>query len=196
MKILKSSVLLFVFLTILTGVVYPLVVTGVAQLFFKGKANGSLSYSGNKVQGSKLIGQNFTDPSYFWPRPSSTDYSTLLSGASNLGPTSESLKQKILEREMKLSPYIASPIPVDLLMASGSGLDPDINPEAALAQIDHVSKARALTNEQISQLEKMVKEITQKPQYGIFGAPRVNVYEINLTTDKMFGKPQMVGENR
>ena len=193
MRTLKSCIILYFTLTIITGIAYPAVVTGILQLIFPNKANGDLILTGTETKGSESIGQKFTDPSYFWSRPSTTDYSPLPSGASNLGPTSESLKQTIQNRQNNLTPYISLPIPGDLLLASGSGLDPHISPNAALAQIDHVAQARNLSNEQKTKLTELVQSEIEKPQWGIFGAPRVNVLRLNMLVDKTFGVPEING---
>jgi len=193
MKTLKSCIVLYIILTVITGVIYPLVATGISQLFFKDKANGSLVTEGNEIKGSVLIGQKFTDPAYFWSRPSASDYSALPSGASNQGPTSESLRQTIEKRKDDFAPFIPAPIPADLLLASGSGLDPDISPSAALSQIDHVANSRQLSDVQKATLIELVNKEIEKPQWGIFGAPRVNVLKLNLMIDKMFGTPVLNG---
>jgi K+-transporting ATPase ATPase C chain len=193
MRNLRPCIISYLALTILTGVAYPLAVTAVSQLLFRDKANGSLYSEAGEVRGSTLIGQKFTSPAYFWPRPSSSDYGTLPSGASNLGPTSESLKLAIEDRRNALAPYIPGQIPPDLLMASGSGLDPDISPEAAMAQVEHVAIARALSVEQMASLSELVKQSIESPQWGIFGSSRVNVLDLNLATDRLFGKPAAGG---
>jgi len=185
MKNLKSLVLLYLILTAITGVGYPLAVTVASRVLFPDKVEGSLIRINGKVRGSKLIGQNFQSPQYFWPRPSASDYGAIPSAASNLGPTSLTLGQLIDERRKKLSSYITEPVPPDLLLASGSGLDPHISPEAALAQVDHVAKARGFSSQQREELASLVKQHTEKPQWGIFGSPRVNVLELNIALDSM-----------
>jgi len=190
MKNVRTCIVLFAVLSIITGVIYPSSVTAVAQLFFLEKANGSLIRWGDNIRGSQIIGQKFISPAYFWGRPSTSDYSALPSSASNLGPTSISLKQNIEERNKAISQYITGTIPADILMASGSGLDPHISPESALVQVDHVSKARHLNKEQKKELETLVKHHIEEPEFGVFGATRVNVLNLNMETDHLFGVPQ------
>jgi potassium-transporting ATPase KdpC subunit len=189
MKILRPCLIVFALLTLLTGAVYPAAITAVAQLLFADRANGSLVPIGKEPRGSALIGQRFSAPAYFWPRPSASNYSALPSGASNLGPTSAALRQAIAERSKHLAPYINGPIPPDLLLASGSGLDPHLSPEAALAQIDHVAAARHLSAADKTKLADLVRARTQSPQWRLFGAARVNVLQLNLDTDAAFGPP-------
>jgi len=193
MKNLRPCIVIFVILTALTGVLYPLAVTVVSQLFFRDKANGSLLTIGEDTRGSLLIGQRFENPAYFRSRPSKSDYSAMPSGASNQGPTSEALRQAVEDRESELSSTIPGRIPPDLLLASGSGLDPHISPEAAFAQIDHVAKARNLSPQQKTGLTELVKRCIEEPQWGIFGAPRVNVLKLNLAADGLFGTPVSEG---
>ena len=196
MRNLKSGILIFLIMAVLTGGVYPLVITVIAQTAFPDQANGSLIRSDGQVQGSLLAGQKFTLPEYFWPRPSISDYNALPSGASNQGPTSAVLKQAVEDRATILTPYISVEIPADLLLASGSGLDPHISPDAALAQIDHVAHARNLSIVQKTHLTELVNQFIEQPQWGIFGAPRINVLRLNLAVDDMFGKPLLGGANR
>jgi len=196
MKNLKSAIILYVILTALTGIAYPLFVTGISQAAFPEKANGCLVYSDGEIRGSFLIGQTFTDPAYFWSRPSVSSYDTLPSAASNQGPTSAALKQAVDARKKDLAHSISGEIPADLLMASGSGLDPHISPEAAYAQIDHVAHARNLSPEQVLNLEDLVRQLIEKPQWGIFGASRVNVLKLNLAVDHMFGAPRSEGADK
>ncbi len=193
MKNLRPCIVVFLMLTFLTGVVYPLAVTAVSQLFFRDKANGSLLIIGEDTRGSLLIGQKFENPAYFRSRPSMTDYSAMPSGASNQGPTSEALRQAVEDRKNELTRSIPGQIPPDLLLASGSGLDPHISPDAAFAQIDHVAKARSLSPEQKTGLTELVKRCIEEPQWGIFGAPRVNVLRLNLAADGLFGTPVSEG---
>lgn len=186
MKKFKSAVLLYLILTLLTGVVYPLAVTAVARFGFQAKAEGSLLRVNGEVRGSKLIGQNFSSPQYFWPRPSASDYSALPSAASNLGPTSASLQKLVDQRRAALAPFIAGPIPSDLLLASASGLDPEISPAAAFSQVGHVAQARGLSARQKADLIALVRHQVKGPQWGIFGSPRINVLELNVALDDLF----------
>ena len=186
MKNLKSCLLLYLTLSIITGMAYPLVVTVLARTFFPDQAGGSLVRIQGEVRGSSLIGQKFDSPAYFWPRPSAGDYATIPSSASNLGPASAGLKQAVAERRQRLLPDISDPIPPDLLLASGSGLDPHLSPQAALAQIDHVAKARRLNAREKENLAALVRQQIQPPQWRVFGSPRVNVLLLNLALDSLF----------
>ncbi|MFA6449290.1 MAG: potassium-transporting ATPase subunit KdpC [bacterium] len=194
MKNIKACVFIFLLLTAITGALYPAAVTAVAQLLFADKANGSLIRRGDEIRGSRLIGQKFTSPAYFAGRPSASDYSALPSAASNQGPTSASLKSAVEGRRRNLTSRISGTIPADLLLASGSGLDPHISPEAALVQIDHVAKARNLSGMRRTQLERLVRRSIEGPQMGIFGAPRVNALKLNMETDHIFGAPRINGD--
>ncbi|MCX6646413.1 MAG: potassium-transporting ATPase subunit KdpC [bacterium] len=196
MRNLKSGILIFLIMAVLTGVVYPLVITVISQTAFPDKANGSLLSGDGEIHGSILAGQKFTLPEYFWPRPSISEYNALPSGASNQGPTSEALRQAVEDRSRELTPYISGQIPADLLLASGSGLDPHISPDAALVQIDHVAQARNLSAEQKAHLRELVNQYIEQPQWGVFGAPRVNVLRLNLAVDDTFGKPPLEGANQ
>jgi potassium-transporting ATPase KdpC subunit len=178
MKVILQSLRIYVVLTLLTGIVYPLAMTGVAQLFFPKQANGSRIIDQNKLVGSDLLAQKFEDPKYFWPRPSAGDFATVPSGASNKGPTSEDLKKSIGERRSKFG----DDAPIDLLTASGSGLDPHISPEAARWQISRVAGARNLSNQKISAL---VDQTIEPAQLGFLGEPRVNVLKLNLALDQL-----------
>jgi K+-transporting ATPase ATPase C chain len=178
-----------VFMTILLGVVYPLAITGISQVVFPYRANGSLVTSGDKVVGSELIGQNFTKPEYFQPRPSAagTDgYDATASSGSNLGATSKKLVDRVkgaVEKFRKENPGYQGPIPADLVTASASGLDPHISPASAHAQAPRIAKARGMRTEQI---ESMVAQYTEPPDLGLVGEPRVNVLNLNLALDKQF----------
>ncbi len=187
MKDLKSALLLFVFLTILLGGIYPAVVTVAANLLFPNQAGGSLVTDGNgRVVGSLLIGQPFTGDKFFWPRPSATGdfpYNPLLSGGSNLGPTNPELIRRVEERVALLRRTgITGEIPADLVFASASGLDPHISPEAAQVQIARVADARKM---RVEELEKIVASHTEMRQAAVLGAPRVNVLALNLALDKV-----------
>jgi len=188
MKIIFPCLRLYLVLVLLTGVIYPLIVTGVAQVLFHDLAEGSLVRSNNGVVGSLLLSQKTEDPKYFWPRPSAGDYATIASGASNLGPASSDLKKAIADRLSKLQPTgvnAQSTIPDDLLTASGSGLDPEISPEAARWQVDRVAKARGFSADQTAGLKQLVEQHVQKPQLGFLGEPRVNVLMLNLAVDQI-----------
>jgi potassium-transporting ATPase KdpC subunit len=176
-------------MTILTGVIYPFFITGVAQLVFPMKANGSLVKKGDKIIGSELIGQKFDSSIYFWSRPSAIDYNPIPSGASNLGPTSDKLKKQVEERRKLFATNNSiadtSAIPKEMLFASGSGLDPHISPEAALLQLNRVAKARNLNETQKQKVEQLIKNKTEEPQFFLFGEPRINVFELNLALDSI-----------
>ena len=183
----RPALSLFVFLTLLTGLAYPLLVTGMAQWFFPEQAAGSLIKHDGHWIGSHLIGQSFSDPKYFWGRPSATapmPYNAAGSGGSNLGPLNPALVEAVKARVAALraaDPANRAPVPADLVTASGSGLDPHISPAAAAYQIDRVSRRRGLAPEQ---LRALVDQYTEGRQWGIFGEARVNVLELNLALDQ------------
>jgi K+-transporting ATPase ATPase C chain len=172
------------FFTVLTGIAYPLLITGVGRIFFARQADGSLIESGGKTVGSELVGQKFSDLRYFWPRPSAVDYNPLPSGGSNLGPTSADLKDSIAARRLRLQ-TAGGAVPVDLLCASGSGLDPDISPEAARYQVDRIMSARQLDPDSRNALLSLIAKYTETPDLGILGQPRVKVLRLNLALDSL-----------
>jgi potassium-transporting ATPase KdpC subunit len=178
MKTTLQSIRIYIVLTVLTGVIYPLVMTGVAQLLFPKQANGSRIIENGKLIGSDLLVQKFESPKYFWPRPSAADYATVASGASNKGPTSADLKKAIDDRRGKFG----KDAPVDLLTASGSGLDPHISPEAARSQIPRIAATRNMSIQEISAL---VDQTIEQPQLGFLGEPRVNVLRLNRALDQL-----------
>jgi len=185
-QILLPAVLITIVLTVLTGLVYPLVVTGLSQVLFHHQANGSLITMNGKVVGSELIGQQFSKPEYFHGRPSAAGdgYDAANSGATNYGPTNQKLADRVRDDIKKFrqeNPTYAGPIPADLLTASGSGLDPHISPASAFAQVDRVAKARGLTPDAVRQV---IERHVEGRQFGIFGEPRVNVLALNLDLDK------------
>ncbi|HET9769179.1 MAG TPA: potassium-transporting ATPase subunit KdpC [Thermoanaerobaculia bacterium] len=185
LKQLKPAILLLVVMTVVTGLAYPLAVTGVAQLVFPHEANGSLIVRDGKVVGSELIGQTFTGAGWFWGRPSATApaYNGGASRGSNLGPSNPALYERVAATVKTLrEAHGNAPIPVDLATASGSGLDPHISPAAALYQVARVAKARGLAAEQ---LRRLVDEHTEGRQLGFLGEPRVNVLELNLAVDAL-----------
>jgi K+-transporting ATPase ATPase C chain len=185
---LRQAIVSIAIFTLLTGVLYPLVITGVAQVIFPHQANGSLIVQNGQVVGSDLIGQSFDDPRYFWGRLSATTpypYNAAASTGSNLGPSNPALTEEVKTRIAVLKaadPTNNSPIPGDLVTASGSGLDPDISVAAALYQVPRVAKARGLSEEVVHSL---VDRYTQGRQFGILGEPRVNVLELNLALDEI-----------
>lgn len=183
---LRPAIVAIVLFTLLTGAIYPMIVTGIAQAAFPHQANGSLVLQGNIVQGSSLIGQYFNDPRYFWGRPSATGrlpYDAAASSGSNLGPTNPILVETVRARIVAFKaadPLNVSAIPVDLVTASGSGLDPHISVAAAIYQAPRVAKARGMSEETVRNL---LEQHIQSRQLGILGEPRVNVLELNIALD-------------
>jgi len=187
-KHLLNAVLMTVATSVLLGILYPLLVTGLAHLFFPAQASGELISRNGVVVGSRLIGQAFTGPGYFHSRPSSagTGYDATASSSSNLGPTNAQLISRVNGDVAKLqaeNPNV--PIPVDLVTTSGSGLDPHITPAAAKFQIRRVATERKVSE---AEIEKLVSERTEPRQWGFLGEPRVNVLELNLALDERFPK--------
>jgi K+-transporting ATPase ATPase C chain len=183
-KNLITAILMVIATTIVLGVIYPLVVTGLAQTFFHDKANGQLILKGGKVVGSRIIGQAFTAERYFHPRPSNAGngYDAANSGASNLGPTNHALIDRVNASVAQLKAENPNqPVPIDLVTSSGSGLDPDITPAAAEFQIPRVAKARGMSE---SQMRSLIGKHTQDRQLGFLGEARVNVLELNLDLDQ------------
>lgn len=186
LKQIKQAFLILLTFTVLTGILYPLAITGIAQIAFPAQANGSLIYRNGHPVGSSLIGQSFTDPKYFWSRPSATSlhpYNAESSSGSNLGPMNADLAKAVQERIAvlrKADPENKSPIPVDLVTSSASGLDPHISPAAAEYQIARVAKARGIDEKVVRQL---VAKHTETRTIGLLGEPRVNVVELNLELD-------------
>ena len=185
-KILRPTLVMFAILTVLTGVVYPLVVTGVAQVAFSEQAKGSLVTRNGVVVGSSLIGQSFSEPGHFWSRPSATSPmpdNAASSGGSNLGPTNPALKDAVAARVAALraaDPGNTAPVPVDLVTASASGLDPHITPAAANYQVPRIARVRGLP---VAQLQALVAANTEAPLWGLLGEARVNVLALNLALD-------------
>ena len=187
MKDLKPALLLLLAFTLLCGGIYPAVVTGIAQVVFPHQAAGSLIVDqGGREIGSTLIGQPFSAPKYFWPRPSATPgfgYNPAASGGSNLGPTNPAYLQVVADRVKALrASGITGPIPAELVQASASGLDPHLSPDAALLQVSRVAKARGLSEARVAGL---VAVRTEGSQLGFMGAPRVNVLVLNLELDRL-----------
>lgn len=182
-NILRPALVLFVLLSLITGLAYPLVVTGAAQALFPDKASGSLIFRDGKPVGSSLIGQNFSDPKNFWGRPSATSpmpYNASASGGSNQGPLNPALVDAVKGRIDALKAADAgntAPVPVDLVTASASGLDPHISPAAAAYQTARVARARGLP---LDQVQALVEQQTEAPLLGFLGEPRVNVLRLNL----------------
>jgi potassium-transporting ATPase KdpC subunit len=187
-RLIRNAISMLVVMTVVTGLVYPLVATGVAQVLFPHQANGSLIMRDGKPIGSELIGQTFDDPKYFWGRPSATTpqpYNGTASNGSNLGPTNPALRDAVKQRIDALhaaDPGNNTPVPADLVTASGSGLDPEISPAAAQYQIARVARVRKLNVDQVQQL---VAQYTRGRQLGLLGEPRVNVLQLNLALDQL-----------
>jgi K+-transporting ATPase ATPase C chain len=178
-------------MTILTGIIYPLVMTGLAQITYPSKANGSLILKDGKFIGSELIGQKFDSTIYFWGRPSAIGYNPVPSAGSNYGPTSDTLRKLVEARRIQFSSLNSLPdgtvIPTEMIFASGSGLDPHISPESALMQAERVANARHFSNDRKEDLINNIKKMTERPQYLFLGEPRINVLMLNLELDKADG---------
>ncbi|NTW23720.1 MAG: potassium-transporting ATPase subunit KdpC [Lentimicrobium sp.] len=191
MKTFFISLRIFVFFSVFTGIVYPLFVTGIAQIVFPGNANGSLIVKENKVIGSELIGQQNDSVIYFSSRPSTISYNPLPSGGSNYGLTNHKLKDAVNERKLYfiLQNQLNSltEIPSEMLFASASGLDPHISPKAALLQVDRIAAARNFSAAQKSRLIDNIEKLTEKPQFSIFGEERINVLMLNIGLDEPKG---------
>jgi K+-transporting ATPase ATPase C chain len=189
MKTIRISLKIFLFFTLLTGVAYPLLITGISQVFFPSKANGSLIFKDNIAIGSKLIGQEFNNAEYFTSRPSVVSYNPLPSGGSNFSMTNTKLKNLVAERRRQFITFnqldSLTLIPSEMLFASGSGLDPHISQKAALLQVDRVARVRDFNTIQKQNLVQCVKDLTETPQYRIFGEERVIVLVLNLELNKL-----------
>jgi potassium-transporting ATPase KdpC subunit len=197
---IRPALVVLIALTLITGLVYPLAMTGIAQVIFPYQANGSMITQNGHVVGSQLIGQNFTSDKYFHGRPSATTgpdpkdpsktvpapYNAINSGGSNLGPSNQALVDRVKGDIAKLQKENSgTPVPIDLVTTSASGLDPDISPEAALFQVPRVSKARNLPEDR---LRELVDDNTEGRLFGLLGEPRVNVLQLNLALDKLAAK--------
>jgi len=185
-KLILQSLKLTIVFTVLTGLAYPLLVTGIAQACFRHQANGSLEVRKGQILGSSLLAQKFESQRYFWPRPSASDFGTVPSGASNLGPTSQTQQSNVTARiEAFRSAHAVpkgTPVPSDMVFQSGSGLDPHISPESALLQIHRVANAWHVSD---STLEPLVRRVTEPSQFGFLGEPRVNVLLLNLALEQL-----------
>ncbi|RZL64337.1 MAG: potassium-transporting ATPase subunit KdpC [Variovorax sp.] len=186
-RIVRPALVIFVLLSAITGIAYPLAVTGVAQAVFPQQAGGSLVMKDGKALGSSLIGQNFSDPRHFWGRPSATapmPYNAAASGGANQGPTNPALADAVKARIEALraaDPGNSAPVPVDLVTTSASGLDPHISPAAARYQLERVAKARGLPK---AHVEALLDHHTEAPLLGLLGEARVNVLALNLALDQ------------
>ncbi|MFZ0321845.1 MAG: potassium-transporting ATPase subunit KdpC [Candidatus Sulfotelmatobacter sp.] len=188
-KNLITAILMTLVTTVLLGILFPLAITGLAQVLFPRQANGELLTHNGKIVGSRLIGQSFTFAGYFHSRPSSagTGYDAANSGGSNLGPTNQSLIARVQADADRLqAENPGTTIPMDLLTTSGSGLDPHISPEAAEFQVPRIARERGLSEDVV---REAVRQHTQPRQFGLLGEPRVNVLELNLTLDEISAKP-------
>jgi potassium-transporting ATPase KdpC subunit len=185
---LRPALMVFLLLTVITGVLYPGVVTLIGQVFFSQEASGSVIERDGKAVGSSLLGQPFTSPKYFWSRPSATGphpYNGAISSGSNQGPTNPALESAVRDRIAALraaDPGNTQPVPADLVTASGSGLDPHISPAAAEYQLPRVARERGLDQ---AQVRKLVQDATEGRTFGVLGEPRVNVLELNLALDAL-----------
>ncbi|MGK3142570.1 potassium-transporting ATPase subunit KdpC [Pantoea sp. C2G6] len=188
MSQLRPAILLLLLLTLVCGVVYPLLTTGLARTLFPDQASGSLLEEDGVARGSALIGQNFTRPDYFWGRPSATSdkpYNPLSSGGSNLAASNPALDKAVAERVAALraaNPQAAAAVPVELVTASASGLDPDISPQAALWQAPRVAASRQLP---LSQVETLIDKLTHRPLMPFLGTPTVNVLQLNMALNDL-----------
>jgi K+-transporting ATPase ATPase C chain len=183
MQQLKSALMTFILLTIITGVIYPLAVFGFGQLFVPYEANGSLIRQNGQIIGSELIGQSFTENKYLWGRPSVTadhPYNALSSGGSNLGPSNPDLLKAVTDRVNNLGANAMTPAPIDLVSSSGSGLDPEISIASAYFQIKRIAHARGMSEDKI---EDIINQNAKYPLWGFIGEPRVNVLKVNLAMD-------------
>lgn len=189
MKTIITSIKIFLFLTILTGIIYPLLVTGIAQVIFPAKANGSLIVKDNKIIGSELIGQQFDSTIYFSSRPSAISFNPLPSGGSNLGLTNAKLKNLVNERKHQFIAFnqldSLTAIPSEMLFASASGLDPHISPQAALLQVNRIADVRNFNAVEKQKLKKYIQDLTEAPQLMCLGEERINVLVLNLELDKL-----------
>ena len=189
MKKFWTNLKMFLWLTVLTGIIYPLVVTGLAHLTMKNRAEGDFISVDGKIVGATLIAQKFEGDKYFWGRPSAVDYNPLPSGGSNLGPTSAILKKAVADRKAQLikahSINEKDTIPSELLFASGSGLDPHLTPAAVHFQLDRVIKARGWDEKRKEEILKIINHLTESRRLGFLGEPHVNVLKLNLSLDEL-----------
>lgn len=181
MKTFIQAFRLLIFLSLLTGILYPAGITLAAKILFPHQASGSLIRKDGKLAGSELLAQKFISSHYFWPRPSASDYGAVPSGASNLGPTSAALQTAVKERAVTFQQAHGSQAPADMIFASGSGLDPHISPKTAKLQAVRVAQARGIAP---GILEKLIDEYTEGPQFFLWGESRVNVIRLNVALDE------------
>ncbi len=193
LTLLRPAVALTVFFTLLTGFGYPLVLTGAAQTLFPAAANGSLIEMDGTVVGSSLIAQDFAGDAWLHPRPSASGWNAAATGASNLGPTSAALIATVAERRKAWEAANGTDAPIDAITASGSGLDPHISPEAALAQVRRIAAARMV---EVGAVQSLVEASIEPPLFGLYGEARVNVLETNIALDEAFPMPPAGGEGQ
>lgn len=188
-KEIYTSIRIFVIISILTGIIYPILITFIGQIIFPFQANGSIIKKENKIIGSLLIGQNFTDSIYFHSRPSAIKYNPVPSGASNLGLSNKILKEQVLTRKEEFLKYNlfndSINVPSEMLFASGSGVDPHISNDAAKLQIIRILNSRKINLNNVKILSNIVDSLTEYPQFGILGNQVVNVFALNLKLDEM-----------
>jgi potassium-transporting ATPase KdpC subunit len=189
MRTLKISIKIFLFFTVLTGIIYPLLITGIAQLAFPWKANGSMVVKDNETIGSELIGQQFDSAIYFSSRPSAISYNTLPSGGSNYGLTNAKLKEAVDQRRKQFITFnkrdSTTEVPPEMLFASASGLDPHISPASALLQVDRIAEARGFNSSQKQQVIDLIRNKTENLQFFILGESRINVLILNIELDEL-----------
>ncbi len=189
MKQLKTAFLLIIIFSILFGIIYPLAMTGIANLLFPHRSQGSLIIINRRLFGSKLVGQQFSSPLYFHGRPSDCNYDAASSASSNLGPSNPELFRQVQERiiRVRIENEIAdsTKVPADLVLASASGLDPEISPQSALLQVARIAKFRNLP---IATVQQLIEKYTEQPYISVFGQPRVNVLTLNLALDSIFNQ--------
>jgi len=189
MRTLIISFRIFLFFAILTGIAYPLLITGIEELVFHEKANGSLIVIDNRIIGSELIGQKFESKKYFSSRPSAISYNPLPSGGSNYGLTNSRLKKIVEERKIQFIDFnkidTSAVIPSEMVFASASGLDPHVSPEAANLQVNRISEARNFNESQKLRLENLIIDLTENPHFSLLGEARINILKLNLELDKI-----------
>jgi len=179
-RMLITPIVLFLSLTLLLGIIYPLLLWGIGNIFFRDQANGSLVLKGKEIIGSRLIAQSFTESEYFHPRPSTVDYNASASGGSNYGPSNFTLVNTIRHRIERLKNQNPAPIPIDMVMSSASGLDPDISLASALWQVPRVARARGIDEQT---LVDIISRHAQRPLFGFIGEARINVLLLNIYLD-------------
>jgi K+-transporting ATPase ATPase C chain len=179
----------FLVMTLLAGIIYPILMTGIVQVMYPNKSNGSLISNDGKIVGSELIGQKFDSSIYFWSRPSANGYNPIPSGASNYGPTSDTLRKLLNARRNSFAVLNSindqTTIPKEMLCASASGLDPHISPVAALLQVNRISEARHFSPDRKEKLIGIINRLTEHPQFAVFGEERINVLKLNMELDNI-----------